>query len=242
MGRIYATIGISQIVVAILLLGWLCSYHLIWDGGYSDAEYQITFKDQNGKPVEGIELRVEDRQGHIYHHYPVTDFLPGVIPSSDKNGLMVFHHHCYFAMEFSGRIRYVFFAIPVEEKRGPEFICRFLFRGNEIQRIPYDDVNGWRQGTWEEVPKVKRLWKFPDWPASELGPKKDESHEAWAARIDAFFDKNKNGELEPEEAAAQNAFQCYLRQRELARIFGEKNEQEVEFPLVKKTISVQIPR
>jgi hypothetical protein len=243
MRRIYTTIGISLIFLAVVSLGCLCSTQvLIWDGGYLDAEYQITFKDQTGQPVEGIELRIEDREGHVYHHYPVTDFLPGVIPTSDKNGLMVFHHLCYFPIEFSGRIRYVFFLFPVEEKRGPEYICRFSFKGNEVYRVPYGDVNGWREGTWEEVAKVKRNWRFPDWPASELGQKNDESYEAWASRINAFFDKNKNGQREPEEAAAQNAFSWYLERKAMARHRGEDKGQEVEFPLVKKTISIEIPR
>ena len=231
------------VIVIVIVIGCLGSTQvLIWDGRYFDAEYQITFTDQHGKPVEGIQLQVEDLEDHVYHHYPVTDFLPGAVPTSDKNGLMVFHHLSYFGVEFSGRIRYILFLFTVEEKRGPNFICRFIYKGNEIHRIPFGDMNHWREGAWEEVARVKRQWKLPAWPASELGQKKDEGDEAWTARINAFFDKNKNGVREPEEAAAQNAFSFYLELKGSVRHRGEEEGEEVEFPLIQKAISVKIPR
>lgn len=217
MRRIYTAIGLSLIFVAILLLGWLCSSYIIWDGGYLDAEYRITFKDQNGEPVAGIQLQVEDKEG---------------------NGIMAFHHLSHFGVEFSGRIRYVFFFFPIEERRGPEYVCRFRSGDKEVHRVSYGELDDWRVGTSEEVAKVKRHWRIPNWP-KHLWPKEDETGEAWGTRISVFFDKNKNGRRDPEEAAAQNAFSWYLERSAPARHRGVDEEMDVEFPIVERTIAIQ---
>src|SRR5262249_3065671 len=75
---------------------------IVWDGGYPVTEFQLTFVNPDGRPVEGVELRVENREGTNYFYYPVTDYLPGQTPTSDRNGLMEFHH-VGRAIEFHGR-------------------------------------------------------------------------------------------------------------------------------------------
>jgi hypothetical protein len=61
-----------KILTGIGLIGALIpEQRLIWDGGYLDAEFQITFVDERQHPIQGIELRVEDEAGRNYFHFPV---------------------------------------------------------------------------------------------------------------------------------------------------------------------------
>ena len=216
-----------------------CSQCIIWDGGYPQAEFQITFQDATGQPVEGVELRVEDYEGHNYFHYPVTDYLPGQTPTSDQAGLMVFHH-VSSGIEFSGRECSLFFVIPIEERRGPRFLCRFLRDGAEVHRIDFREL-AWWEGQWWQVPKVTRRWKPPDWPPAQLLMKEDESCEAWHARAVAFFDVNGNGRLDPEEAAAFHAADRRAEEAIIARSRGVDQEEEMVFPIVRRTITIKVP-
>ena len=65
-----------------------------WGGsyGYLQIEHELTFLDPNGNPIEGVELRVEDQSGKEFFCFPVTDYLPGQTPKSDKDGVIRFHH------------------------------------------------------------------------------------------------------------------------------------------------------
>jgi hypothetical protein len=213
---------------------------IIWDGGYLDAEYQLTFQDPNGQPIEAIELRVEDRLGHSYYHYPVTDFLPDQVPTSDSNGLMMFHHVSE-ATEFGGRCWLLFCFIPVEEHPAPEYVCRFLYRGQEIYQVQYHELNSWREGNRDEVEKVKRRWKRPDWPASQILQMQIQSNnDMYNARVRKFFDLDGDGKLNSEEGAAyQEGTNWRNEEAAIARLKGEDPEEEIEFPIVRRTLTIR---
>src|SRR5207249_1937781 len=110
----------------------------------------------------------EDLQGHVYYHYPVTDFLPGQSPTSGGGGLMVFHHVADL-FEFSGR-SCEWCGYRYEKWRGPEYVCRFLYRGSEVHRKGFGELDDGRK--WgPDVPRVTRRWKTPAWLMSELPPR-----------------------------------------------------------------------
>jgi hypothetical protein len=231
-------VGVVSLVLALVGLASRAGM-MLWDGGYLRAEYRVTFQDPEGRPVEGIELRVEDRQGHTFYHYPVTDYLPGHIPTSDSNGLMVFHH-AGGGIEFSGKCWFLFGFIPVEEHPGPVYVCQFLHRGREVYRVRYGELDSWRRGTWDEVEKVKRRWKRPDWPASQLLRTEDESDRAYHARVLNLFDLDGDGKLNPEEGAAYWAAADWRdTEATIARLKGEDPEEEMEFPLVRRTVTIR---
>src|SRR5262249_41742676 len=173
---------------------------VIWDGGFCRAEFRITFRDAQGRPVEGVELRVEDERGSEFFHYPVTDYLPGQVPAADADGTLVFHHATYSGLEFGGQSYYLFFVIPVGQHHGPTYVCRFLYRGREVYRVPYDDLNA---EAWKG-PTVRRRWRWPDWPYQVL----QESYQItgdWHLTRLQLFDRNGNGVIEQEEGAAARA-------------------------------------
>jgi hypothetical protein len=219
-----------------LVLLLLCSSMncLVWDGGYPPAEFQATFTDEGGRPLEGVELRVEDREGHAYFHYPVTDYLPEHVPTSDRHGLMTFHHATH-GLEFGGKSCGLF---GFGETKAPQYVCRFVFRGEEVYRASYHDLNDWELSG----EPVKRRWREPAWPASQLLMKPGEEYDAWRTRARAFFDLNHNGNLEPEEAAAYRAATNYRAEEAAeAELRGETKEEDVEFPVLRKAIVVRVP-
>jgi hypothetical protein len=227
------------LLIASLLTGLFvlisCCQCMVWDGRYPQCEFQLVFRDRNGNPLEGVQLRVEDRDGRNYFHYPVNDYVPGQIPSSDPHGRIIFHH-VSGGIEFSGRTNYVLFVIPVEKRPAPKFLCRFFYEGREIYRVPFRELCWW-EGTWNEVPKVTRRWKWPPWLDSALLPRPGERWEEGHARLVRLFDLNGNGKLDPEEAAAYHAFE-WRADRRLGKV---PETEEVEFAVVHRTISVELP-
>lgn len=235
-GRRLRIVGIALVLLG--LLGFFSPKEL-WDGGYLQAEYQITFRYPDGRPVEGVQLRVEDQRGHTFYHYPVTDFLPDRSPTSDTAGRMVFHH-ASDGLEFGGKCWLFYGLIPVEEQPSPVYVCRFLQRGGEVYRVRYGEINSWRSGTWDEVEKVKRRWKRSQWPASQLLSTQDESYDAYHARILKIFDLDGNGKLNPEEGAAYGAGTRWRNEEAaIARLKGEDPEEEIEFPVVRRTVTIR---
>jgi hypothetical protein len=143
----------------------LCSYTttVLSVGGFPQDAFQITFVDGPGQPVSGVKLRVENDKGDRFFHYPVTDYLPDQVPTSGKDGVMVFHHVTYRGVEWTGRSALLFFVVPLGERGAPRYWCRFLRNGEEVHRIPYTDlINTGR--TTEDATWVKRSWKWPRWP------------------------------------------------------------------------------
>jgi hypothetical protein len=209
---------------------------IIWDGGFCPAEYRITFRDSGGNAVPGVELRVENGQGSEFFHYPVTDYLPDQIPTSGDDGVLVFHHACYSGLEFSGRCWYLFFVIPMGEQRGPVYVCRFLYRGQEVYRIRYDDLSA---GDWNGNRSVKRRWKWPDWPYQFLESHHSVSGDWESVRLHAF-DRNGNGRLERDEAVAGDAAVRAHGKTLEARQLGHADEEELDFHLVEKTVKLAI--
>jgi hypothetical protein len=211
---------------------------IVGDGGYGQGEFEITFRNSDGRPVPGIRLRVEDGSGREFFLYPVTDYLPDHVPTSDADGRMVFHHVSN-GIEFSGGSCEVFF-VPVPVRRGPVFICRFLRGDQEVARMPFGELDRWDQ-FWEAVPKSKRIWQTPIWPTTELFTQLDESFGQWSNRIRKYYDFDGTGRLSPEAAPAYRAATS-MKAEEAAIAWlgqGKRIESEIEFALVKRTIIVQ---
>jgi hypothetical protein len=225
---------ILSILVGLLALTMLTTKHVVWDGGYSQAEFQLTFTDAGGKPIEGIELRAEDEAGHNYYYYPVTDYLPGQVPKSNSSGEMVFHHVSN-GVEFSGEDRCYLFVFWVTKRRGPMFVCRFLHQGQEVYHFRFGE-----HGNWERTGgTVHRQWTWSGWPPAEIACQPEESAGQYTDRVRKFFDVNGNGQLDPEEAAAYHACTCYRADEiALSRLVGKPEGEELEFPLVRRNIVV----
>jgi hypothetical protein len=230
-GVFFAFVGVGLLAFA------SCCVCEVWDGSYRQAEYHITFQDLSGNPVEGIELRVEDREGRDYFHFPVDDYVPGKPPTSDRNGLLVFHHVSR-PVELSGRTYYVLFVVPIQAPGPPTFICRFLYHGQEVYRVPFRDVTRWEVSA-DQVSTVKRYWQPPPWPEIEVKP--DDGGNGWDDRVKALLDRNGNGRLDPEETAVFRSAERQAYEAESVKRHGVTRDAEIEFVLVRKTVTVTLP-
>jgi hypothetical protein len=178
--RRYMTILILGAVAAALAYA---SYKTTrWGGsyGYLQIEHELTFLDLSGKSIEGVELRVEDERGNEFFCFPVTDYLPGQTPKSDKDGVIRFHH-VSTAVEWDNYGWLLFWCFPVQTTRSPVYVCRFLRGGKEVHRVRYDDLPfwDWPGKGWEQVPKVKRTWNWSAIIPNEIKYKAEDTEESY---------------------------------------------------------------
>jgi hypothetical protein len=224
------------IICAILVVLALVRPHqmTLWDGFWDQEEYRISFVDRMWKPVEGVQLQVENEAGTVFHHFPVTEFLPGHVPASAADGVLVFHHAPLSGV--GGRAWWLFVVIPMGEHSGPVYVCRFLHGGHEVHRIRYNDlVNTGRR------PGVKRWWKWLTFPELQLqvfqgvNPQKED---LWALPM---FDRNGNGRIDRDEGYARHAAEVAL-ERAVEIMDGQKPEwEELEFRLVERLVILDLP-
>jgi hypothetical protein len=199
---------------------------VVWDGGFRQAEYQLRFVDGDGKPIPGVQIRVENSTGLTFYHYPVTDYLEGRTLSSDKDGVLTFHHVNYSGIEFGGQCSHLFWLIPIGQCDSPTFICRFLANGKDIYRCNFRDLkspaNDTHQEvvlpwTWEEnLPLRYPQQATPEWLANE-GRASDKTFElqtAWRATTSALWKVEK------------------------VKLHGAPASEDLTFPIYRQTIVV----
>jgi len=213
-----------------------------WGGsyGYLQIEHELTFLDPSGNPIEGVELRVEDQRGNEFFCFPVTDYLPGQKPISDKDGVIRFHH-VSTAVEWDNYGWSLFWCFPVQTTRSPVYVCRFLRGGKEVHRVRYDDLPDW---DWpgrgrEEVPKVKRRWNWSAMIPNEIKYKAEDTEVSYYSRLRLFFHDD-GDELPTREVrvACRNA-SWLLFNLEGARANKQEGVEEIEFPVIQRTITVE---
>jgi len=207
-----------------------------WAGscGYLQLEYELTFLDSGGNPIEGVELRVADQRGNEFFCFPVTDYLPGHRPKSDKDGVIRFHH-VSTGVEWDNYGCLLFWHIPVQTTSSPDYVCRFLLGGKEVHRVRYRELPDWDWPGkhWEDVPKVKRKWEWSAIIPNEIKYKAGDTPEAYYSRLRLFF-HNDGQELPTREVqvACRNAMWLseFMRDTE-----------DIEFPIIRRTITVPLP-
>ncbi len=94
----------------------------------------------------------------------------------------------------------------------------------------------------EEEVQVKRTWTWNAWPPPEIdymADAADEYIEYYTKRVEKFFGIEKNGKELTERYTVYSACTCY-RAEEIsrARLFGRPKVEELEFPVLKRNITV----
>lgn len=177
----YAIASILVTLGIIAFTGFFGHSMRIWDGGYPDTAFELTFRDASGKPLQGIELRVERDDGLNQFHRPVNDNYPGRVPTSDANGIMTFH--C-FDQSFGGTCETYFFVIERGGCSAPEYICRFLQSGNEVHRLRFNKLIDFESNQPRETRKVRI-------------PTREQWGELWAnGKLDELIDESTISERE----------------------------------------------
>jgi hypothetical protein len=212
-----------------------------WGGscGYVQIEHELTFVDSIGNRNNGVELRVEDQRGNEFFCFPVTDYLPGQKPKSDKDGVIRFHH-VHTAVEWDNYGWSLFWCIPVQTTKSPVYVCRFLRDGKEVHRVRYNDLPDWDWPSkgWEQVPKIKRSWNWSAMIPNEIKYKEQDTEESYYSRLRFFFnDRGKGLPTREVRVASRNAMKLPF---ELERAGADKQEavEEIEFPVIRRTITI----
>ena len=129
----YRIITFLSLLFAVILLVH-CTGCGVWDGSFRQAEYQLKFVTGDGSPVNDVKLSVYDGKD-ITYGYPVDDYYPAHIPTSDSNGVITFHHVTY-SFEYGGMF---FFGCSCPSP--PDFNLQFTKDGNLIYEVKYSDLD-----------------------------------------------------------------------------------------------------
>jgi hypothetical protein len=190
---------------------------IIWDGGFSSQEYQLTILDEQGRPVSGVTLRVQSQGGDTSYFYPINEFLPDQTPTSDSDGRMIFHHVANY-LEFSGRDHCNFFGLRIWSEGGaPQFDCIFLRNGQEVSRLHYNQLR-LRFDDERKAAKVKRAFPLPGWPRDQ------------SLLLHQDYQK-----LSREQRISENYLSWMVDKEE------RMNKKEIEFPIFERTITIPSP-
>lgn len=213
-----------------LLLAAVFCYPLqgiMWDGGFQSQEFRLTFIDQNGQPVEGVSIQVQTQAGGTTFFYPVNEFTPEMTLVSNAAGRMEFHHVGQ-TIEFGGHEYDSIIGLRFGETKAPQYVCVFLLNNKEVARMPFDSL---RVNDSQATAFVRRHWSDPEWPRQIILKHFDH----WQSFRKSFFDSNRDGRLDREESTAARSFEVRsdLERKDL--------DEEVEFMVVEKTITLQIP-
>jgi hypothetical protein len=134
-GKVLLAFECLAVVVAVL--GVTGTYREIWDGGYPCVACEFTFRDTAGNAVSGVQLEVTHESGIVRHHWPIDDFYTGRVPTSDKDGNLIFH--CC-GHSFGGTCHTYFHVIKIGGCGAPEYTCNFLHNGKTIATVPFNDL------------------------------------------------------------------------------------------------------
>lgn len=219
--------GCFLVVFGLVAAVALIPFHgILWDGGFPSLEAQLTFVDNQDRPVSGVKLTVLTRAGGTCHFYPVDEFLPDQALVSDAEGRMVFHHTAVF-VEFSGFESRNLIGMRFGESSAPHYECVFSLNEREVFRTPFN----FHRSEWEAFrqPNVTRPWQ-PPWAWNKHGPREGEDHDAWKFRL---FETNGDGKLDREEGTAARCFVWTFGDKEF-----EGKPIERGFQVVKRKIVV----
>jgi hypothetical protein len=131
------------VLIGIIVVTWcLCARSVsYWQGGFIEAEYRVTFRDDRGNPVRDVELVVLAADGQGSYCYPVSDYCPGKLPLSDEHGDLLFHHVAC-PVEFGGRCEHSWGGLVRSGYcTAPEYWCVFRLDGREVYRIAYKTLD-----------------------------------------------------------------------------------------------------
>lgn len=148
----------AHLAVVLIIIGIVWSFFGIvelWDGGFPQVEFQISFLDEQRSPLKGVKLAVTDSKEELAFGYPVIDYRQDSVPTSNDDGLMIFHH-INLTPEFGGKCRWLFFVFPVGECEAPKYTLHFLIQDKEMARYEYHKYLGEGAVSWGSLPKVKR--------------------------------------------------------------------------------------
>ena len=202
---------------------------IIWDGGFPDVEYRMTFVDGNGHPVQGVTLQVLTPAGGASYFYPVDEFLPDQAPTSDAGGRMTFHHTTV-GLEFAGRDYCNVLGIKLWGTGGaPHYACVFRHGESEVARLQFNSLRP-KGDEYDNLPSVTYRHPFPSEDLIRFAPRRERDSERWEP---AHFDMNRDGIIDGWERLATRIF--------ARRLNRELLDTDRSYPIVERVVTVANP-
>ena len=223
-------------IIVVFLAAAICfvtTQDMTWDGRFAQGEYQLTFVDGTGTPLDGVQLQVEDLDGNIYYHYPITDYLAARIPKTDTSGTITFHHVSDY-LEFGGRCTRLFGGFSFGDCKSPAFICRFLLHGNEVYRCSFDELN---RSARQSGTELKRRW---DWAENMPWPVDQKVTEQLVEDCRRACDHDQNGKFNMIEGAQWHRFEDDMQKLEDAQNGRPLASEDLDFALVVAKVVVPL--
>lgn len=197
------------------------SYHTsrVWScGSFLEGRFSIRIVDEKGRPIEGVNMWVSHITGGLAYGYPVTDFVPGLMPTSDRNGMLLFHHFHGKGPEFCGSTRSLFWYIPIDDDDPPDYKLRFSRKGYVSHETTFRSF----RSRCAQTNEVEATFPFEPWRAWKT-MRTDKDGE-WYGMIRDDFDADRNGRLSRSEwVSFQNTVDVFddLRQNDAAKILSQ---------------------
>jgi hypothetical protein len=198
-------------VIAIIAFAPVGAY--LGSSRFPDEEYRLTFTRPDGRPVAGVDLRVQTRAGGRSYLYPINEYLPDYAPTSDAGGTMVFHH-VSGGIEFDTCESFSLIGLPLGIEGVPQYDCVFLHDGREVHRMRFDSLRHGGKG----APSVARKWRHSDRLVKEMLANQDR----WDEWRNELFDGNRDGKLDLEESTSARYFMMAAREGEEEIVFAAR--------------------
>jgi hypothetical protein len=145
-------------------------------------------------------------------------------------------------VEWSSHSWSLFWIFPIETKKSPLYICRFLHAGKEVHRIAYGDLPhwDWPGRSWDDVPKVTRRWNWSTTMPKEMLYRAADNDETYQYRVMSFFHLDTGDEESREGAIAYDNAIKLFRYLEVRRSRDQEAIDDLQFPVIRRMITVDL--
>ena len=107
------------ILIGFLIVSWLFSPTIMWDGGFPRVEYRVTPIDRDGKVIKGMEMRVVDSHADPANKYPVFQYSEKMPLRQNEKGEFVFHQ-IRSGIQFGGKYTSFLGLLPIGSSHAPK--------------------------------------------------------------------------------------------------------------------------
>lgn len=146
---------------AIALIGVVVSSQIttVWDGGFRRAEYRLRLLNQDGIPLDGLQMDVLNGVGKPAEHYPVAEYFSAKPVLQNSEGEFVFHQ-TRDGIQFGGSYWKLFGLVTIGNRKAPSYVLRFSKDGRDYEELPFGALD--RDIDFNTTPKVHRAIKACD--------------------------------------------------------------------------------
>jgi len=153
-------VGIAIVMATAAVLPW--TYVEVGVGSFGQAEFRINIVDESGKPIQNLVMHVVDGSGRRSPCYPVSDYYSDDSITSDKDGVLVFHH-IGMGDEYVTRNRRLLTGHIISKVEPPEYECEFWKEGQVVSRARFADYFGWGKAPkdkWQGLRRKTIRWLY----------------------------------------------------------------------------------